>query len=64
MIRPCNENDFEEVWTIINDGASAYRGIIPADRWSEPYMTREKPHREIQDGVVFWGDDDDCSLQL
>ncbi len=41
MIRLCNEEDFDEIWTIVNDGASAYRGIIPADRWSEPYMTQE-----------------------
>ncbi len=63
MIRPCNDEDFDEIWTIINDGASAYRGIIPADRWSEPYMTLEKLHHEIQDGVVFWGVDEDDSLR-
>ncbi len=63
MIRPCDENDFDEVGTVINDGASAYRGIIPSDRWSEPYMTREKLRHEMQDGVVFWGAGDDSSLQ-
>jgi GNAT superfamily N-acetyltransferase len=63
MIRPCDENDFDEVWTIINDGASAYRGIIPSDRWSEPYMTHETLRHEMQDGVVFWGGGDDSSLQ-
>jgi GNAT superfamily N-acetyltransferase len=63
MIRLCDEEDFDEIWTIINDGASAYRGIIPSDRWSEPYMTREKLRHEIQDGVVFWGVDEEGSLQ-
>ncbi len=63
MIRPCNEEDFDEIWTIINDGASAYRGVIPADRWCEPYMTREKLRHEIQDGIVFWGADEYGSLQ-
>lgn len=63
MIRLCNAEDFDEIWTIINDGASAYRGIIPADRWSEPYMTHEKLRHEIQNGVVFWGADEDGSLQ-
>ena len=29
MIRPCVESDFEQIWTIINDGAQAYQGIIP-----------------------------------
>jgi GNAT superfamily N-acetyltransferase len=55
MIRRCNNRDFELIWTIINDGAQAYKGIIPADRWTEPYMSREKLRREIDDGVVFWG---------
>jgi GNAT superfamily N-acetyltransferase len=63
MIRPCNEGDFDDIWTIINDGASAYRGIIPADRLSEPYMTREKLRHEIEDGVVFWGEEEGGALQ-
>jgi N-acetylglutamate synthase-like GNAT family acetyltransferase len=63
MIRLCNEEDFEDIWTIVNDGAAAYKGIIPADRWSEPYMTKEKLRHEIQDGVIFWGADEDGSLQ-
>ena len=62
MIRPCGEDDFDEIWTIVNDGASAYRGIIPADRWNEPYMTREKLRQEIHDGVDFWGADEDGAL--
>ena len=55
MIRRCDAGDFEAIWTIINDGAQAYKGIIPADRWAEPYMSREKLRHEISDGVVFWG---------
>src|ERR1700734_3187898 len=55
MIRRCDDRDFGQIWTIINDGAQAYRGIIPADRWTEPYMSREKLRHEIDDGVVFWG---------
>jgi N-acetylglutamate synthase-like GNAT family acetyltransferase len=55
MIRRCDDRDFDAVWTIINDGARAYKGIIPADRWTEPYMSREKLQHEIDDGVVFWG---------
>src|ERR1700733_266912 len=42
MIRRCEDREFEFVWAIINDGAQAYRGTIPADRWTEPYMSREK----------------------
>ena len=62
MIRQCDERDFEAIWTIVNDGAEAYRGIIPADRWTEPYMSREKLRHEIDDGVVFWGFEDSRTL--
>jgi N-acetylglutamate synthase-like GNAT family acetyltransferase len=55
MIRRCDDRDFESVRAIINDGAQAYKGIIPADRWTEPYMSREKLRHEIQQGVAFWG---------
>lgn len=54
MIRRCDDRDFEEIWAIINDGAQAYKGTIPADRWAEPYMSREKLRGEIDDGVEFW----------
>jgi GNAT superfamily N-acetyltransferase len=55
MIRRCDSRDFEPIWAIINDGAQAYKGIIPADRWTEPYMSQEKLQHEIDDGVIFWG---------
>jgi len=57
-IRRCTEADFEAVYEIVNDAASAYKGIIPADRWKEPYMPREELAHEIADGVVFWGCED------
>lgn len=58
MIRLCDEHDFETIWATINDGAQAYKGIIPADRWTEPYMSREKLRHEIGEGVVFWAYDE------
>jgi len=58
MIRRCEDRDFETIWTIVNDGAQAYQGIIPADRWTVPYMSREKLSHEIEDGVTFWGCED------
>ncbi|MGA2350156.1 MAG: GNAT family N-acetyltransferase [Terracidiphilus sp.] len=62
MIRRCDDRDFDAIWAIINDGAQAYKGIIPADRWpnptAEPYMSVEKLRHEIDDGVVFWGCED------
>lgn len=38
MIRHCTADDFDRILTIINDAAQAYRGVIPDDRWKEPYM--------------------------
>ncbi|MCX5816958.1 MAG: GNAT family N-acetyltransferase [Proteobacteria bacterium] len=55
MIRRCGDTDFEVILDIINDGARAYEGVIPADCWHEPYMTHEELRFEIQDGVLFWG---------
>jgi len=55
MIRRCYETDFDMVWEIINDGARAYKGVIPKDRWKEPYMSRTELQHEISDGVEFWG---------
>ena len=40
--------------TIVNAAAQAYRGVIPADRWREPYMPSDELEKEIADGVVFW----------
>ena len=39
---------------IINDAAQAYRGVIPADRWHEPYMPKAELLSELRAGVVFW----------
>ena len=58
MIRKCAEADFEVILEIINDAAEAYKGIIPADRWHEPYMTRDELKHEIESGVSFWGLED------
>jgi GNAT superfamily N-acetyltransferase len=40
---------------IINDGAEAYRGVIPADCFHDPYMPIGKLASELDAGVVFWG---------
>ena len=39
---------------MINDAAVAYRGVIPADRWHEPYMPLQDLKREIDAGVQFF----------
>ena len=54
MISICEQNDFIEIHEIINDGARAYRGIIPADRWHDPYMTEGELRQQMEQGVQFW----------
>ena len=62
MIRRCEKDDAQRIWEIINDGAQAYKGVIPEDQWTEPYMSREEMEREIEDGVGFWGFEDSGEL--
>ncbi len=62
MIRRCEAHDFDQIYAIVNDGAQAYKGIIPADRWTEPYMSRDHLQHEIDSGVVFWGYEDAGAL--
>lgn len=47
---------------IVNAAAVAYRGVIPEDRWHEPYMSKEELEGEVAAGVEFWGYEDDGSL--
>jgi GNAT superfamily N-acetyltransferase len=58
MVRPCNAQEFDAIWTIINDGARAYAGVVPADCVHDPYMSKSELQHEINDGVVFWGFED------
>ena len=60
LIRQAEKQDYAELLTIINQAALAYRGVIPADRWHDPYMPEEEFLSEIASGVIFWiaeGDD-------
>lgn len=63
MIRLCGHEDFEAIWEIINDGAEAYKGMIPVDCFHDPYMTRDQLQSEIAAGVVFWGVESKGTLQ-
>jgi GNAT superfamily N-acetyltransferase len=62
LIRGIRESDVVAALTIVNNAARAYRGVIPADRWHEPYMSRDELDQEIADGVIFWVADEDGSL--
>ena len=57
MIRKGNDDEIAVIADVINDGASAYKGVIPADRWQEPYMPMDYLTSEIEAGVKFWVDD-------
>ena len=55
MIRQCNHRDFEILYSIINEAAQKYKGVIPDDCWKNPYMPENELKHEIDEGVVFWG---------
>ena len=55
MIRKIPREDFDFVLKIINDTAQAYKGVIPNDRWKEPYMSAEELREQIDSGVEFFG---------
>lgn len=61
-IRPCTAADLPQMFAIINDAAQAYKGIIPADRWHEPYMPMEELKAQIADGIAFSGCESDGKL--
>jgi len=54
-IRPCAAADLPALFSIVNDAAQAYKGVIPADCWHEPYMPLDQLKQGIRDGIVFWG---------
>jgi N-acetylglutamate synthase-like GNAT family acetyltransferase len=62
MIRPCKNSDTAAIFEIVNDAAQAYKGVIPADRWHDPYMPLDELEREIADGVAFWGYEENGTL--
>jgi len=62
MIDKCEQKDFSEIYEIINDAATAYRGVIPADRWHDPYMTEEELRKQIEEGVQFWSYKEDGKI--
>ena len=61
-IRPCRDDERPAILAIINAAAEAYRGVIPDDRWHEPYMSPDDLDDEIVAGVSFSGYDADGEL--
>ena len=62
IIRPCRDDELEAVHAIVNAAAEKYRGVIPPDRWHEPYMSMAALRRDIEAGVAFWGYETDGAL--
>jgi len=62
VIRPCRDDERAAVHAIINRAAVAYRGVIPADCWHDPYMTMQELQSEAAGGVAFWGYESDGML--
>jgi GNAT superfamily N-acetyltransferase len=54
-IRRCRPDERAEILRIVNAAAEVYRGVIPADRWHEPYMPGDELDAEVAAGVTFWG---------
>jgi GNAT superfamily N-acetyltransferase len=55
MIGPLRLEEINAALAIINQAALAYKGVIPADCWLEPYMPEEELRSEIAAGVDFLG---------
>lgn len=59
MIRQCQPQDIESIYTVINDAANAYKGVIPLDCYHEPYMPMDELSREMQQMSFFgWQDEE------
>jgi GNAT superfamily N-acetyltransferase len=54
MIKTLSFEDADVIWEIINRAAGAYKGVIPEDRYHEPYMPREELNHEMK-GMTFFG---------
>ena len=54
-ITRCGTADLPIILEIINESALAYKGVIPADRWHQPYMPLAELESEIGKGVCFFG---------
>ena len=54
MIRKCQTNDAQRMYFIINEAAKAYDGVIPADRYHQPYMPMDELEEEMK-RMTFFG---------
>ncbi len=57
MIHQCLPGDIYEIYTVINEAARAYSGVIPVDCYHEPYMPMEELKTELQQMSFFGWED-------
>ena len=62
-VRRCRDDERSAILAIVNAAAQAYRDVIPADRWHDPYMSAGELDGEIAAGVAFWGYEDGGALR-
>jgi GNAT superfamily N-acetyltransferase len=57
VIDQCQPQDIESIYTVINESARAYQGVIPPDCYHEPYMSIGELSREMGEMSFFgWRD--------
>ncbi len=55
MIKEYKQNNTSEILNIINNASIKYKGIIPNNCWSVPYMSEQKLFNEFSNGVRMFG---------
>jgi N-acetylglutamate synthase-like GNAT family acetyltransferase len=61
-IRRSRDADRPAILALINAAAQAYRPVLDADLWHEPYMPAHELDGEIAHGVEFWVAEDGARL--
>lgn len=62
MISELSTSCIHRILEIINEAAQVYKGVIPDDRWKEPYMSTKELKKEMDDGVNFFGWIEDTTI--
>ena len=55
MISEYKKTDTSKILHIINEASLKYKGVIPDDCWSEPYMSEQELIVEFDNGVHMYG---------
>ena len=55
MISEYTKSDISKILYVINDASLRYKGVIPDDCWSEPYMSVQELNDEFNNEVRMFG---------